>query len=89
MIIFSANKEWDRRLVKPSPLPIPLFNAVKSTLPSQIEHEQDGHRVIADEGEHVDKFSLTSEIPDREGDFRVSNGYSFLHKVHTCAKYQF
>jgi hypothetical protein len=32
---------------------------------------------------------LTSEIPDREGDFRVSNGYSFLHKVHTCTIYQF
>ena len=48
VVIFSADEEWNGRLVESSSLPVPLFDAVKSTLPSQVEHEQDGYGVIAD-----------------------------------------
>jgi hypothetical protein len=89
VVIFSANKEWNGCLVEASSLSIPLFDAIKGALPSQIEHEQDGHGIIADEGQHVDKFSLTSKIPDREGDFCVADRYRLLHEVHAWATNQY
>ena len=50
MIIFSSNEERYGSLVESSPLSIPLFDGIKCTFPGEVEHEQDGHCVIADKG---------------------------------------
>jgi hypothetical protein len=39
-------------LVEPPSLPVPLFDTVQRRLASQVEHEQDGHRVVGHEGQH-------------------------------------
>lgn len=83
MIVLGANQERDSSLVEASPLPIPLLDAVECALPCQIEHEQDGNGIIAHEWQHVDKLSLTSEIPDGEGDFCVSDRDGLFHEIDT------
>lgn len=72
VIIFCSNQEWNGSLVEASTLSVPLFYAVQRRLSGEIEHEKDCNSVIADKWEHVDEFSLTAEIPDREGDFGVA-----------------
>jgi hypothetical protein len=47
-------------LVKPPSLPVPLFDTIQGGFPSEVEHEQDGDRVVANEWEHRDEFSLTA-----------------------------
>lgn len=71
MIAKLCSVSWSRHkqnqgahFVEPSSLPVPLFDAVQGTLPRQVEHEQDGDRVIADQRKHRDEFALTAEIPD-------------------------
>ena len=43
--------------------------------PREIKHEQNGHRIIADQRQHVDKLLLATEIPDAEGDFWKENSF--------------
>lgn len=63
VIVFCANQERDCRLVETATLAIPLLDAVQGALSCEVEHEEDGDCVIADERQHVDKFALASEIP--------------------------
>jgi hypothetical protein len=84
MIVLCANQEGNRSLVEAATLSVPLFDAVESRLPGQVEHEEDRDRIIADQWQHVDEFSLPTQIPYREGDFRVSDRYGLLHEVDAC-----
>ena len=59
------------------------LDAVESGLPGEVKHEEDGHGVVADEREHIDKLLLATEIPDGEGDFGVANGDGLLHEIHS------
>lgn len=72
VVVLGADEERDRRFVKASSLPIPFFNRIQCTLPSKIEHKKYSNGVVADEREHVDKLSLTAQIPNGEGDFGIS-----------------
>lgn len=72
-----ARISFEADLVEPPGLPVPLFDTVQRRLASQVEHEQDGHRVIGYEGQHRDKFPLTAEIPylvEKNGQVGVSRG---------------
>lgn len=73
MVVLCANQEGDCRLVETAALPVPLLDAVQGALSCEVEHEEDGDCVVADEGQHIDKLALASEIPYREGDFCVSD----------------
>lgn len=84
VIVLGTDKERDSRLVETSSLPIPLLDGIEGALAGQIEHEEDGDSIVADEGQHVDKLALTAKIPDGEGDFRVSDAYGLFHEVDTC-----
>ena len=64
VVIFCANQEWYSSLVEASTLSVPLFYAVQRRFPGKIEHEEDCNCIVADKWEHVDKFSLTAEIPN-------------------------
>lgn len=83
MIVLGPDQEGNGRFVKPATLAIPLFNRVEGALAREIEHEENGHGIIADEWKHVDEFALTSQVPDRKGDFRVADRDGFFHKVNT------
>ena len=72
VVIFGTNQERDGSFVEPSALSVPLFYAIERRLPREVEHEEDCHCVIADQGKHVDELALTAEIPDGEGDFCVA-----------------
>jgi hypothetical protein len=63
VIVFRANQERYRSLVKSSALSVPLFNTVQRRLACEIEHEEDGHGIVANEGKHVDEFSLPAKVP--------------------------
>lgn len=47
-------------LVETPRLPIPFFDRIQRTLPRQIEHEQDGHSIIAHQWQHVHELSLAT-----------------------------
>lgn len=64
MVVFRPDEERNSRLVETSPLPIPFLDRVQSTLASEVEHEQDGNGVVADQWQHIDEFPLPAEIPD-------------------------
>lgn len=83
MVILGTDKNGNGRLVEPSALPIPLLDTVECALPREIKHEQDGDSVVAHERQHVDKLSLTTKIPDAEGDFSVAYADSLLHEIDT------
>lgn len=84
MVVLCADEEGDGGLVEASPLPVPLLDGVEGALAGQVEHEEDGDGVVADERQHVDKLALASEVPDGEGDFCVSDGDCLFHEVDAC-----
>jgi len=83
VVVLCTDKNWDCCLVEPSPLSIPLLDAIQCTLAGEIKHEEDGNCVVAHERQHVDKLSLATEIPDRKGDFRVTDGDCLFHEIDT------
>ena len=72
VIVLCADQERDGGLVEATALPVPFLDGVQGALPRQVEHEEYGNSVVADQGEHVDKLALAAEIPDRKGDFGVT-----------------
>ena len=72
MIILCANQEWNSRLIESPALPIPFLDTIECGFPCQVEHEEDSDCVVADEGQHVDEFSLAAQVPDRKGYFGVA-----------------
>lgn len=84
VVIFGADEERDGSLIKSSTLSVPLFDTVEGGFPSQVEHEEDGDGIVADERQHVDEFPLTTEIPNRKSDLCVSYRDGLFHKVDTC-----
>ena len=85
MVILSSDQEWDGGLVEAAALSVPLFDAVEGGFAREVEHEEDGNCVVADEGQHVDEFALSAKIPDAEGDFGVADANRLLHEIHACA----
>lgn len=73
LIVLGSNQERNSGLVEPSALAVPFLDRVQSTLPSQIEHEENRNGIIADQRKHVDKLTLTTEIPDGEGNLSIAN----------------
>lgn len=71
MIILGANEKGNGSLVESSPLPVPFLDTVQSALSCQVKHEQYCDRIITDQRQHVDEFSLSTEIPDGERDLGV------------------
>lgn len=63
MVVLCADEEWNCSLVEAASLTVPFLDTVESRLACEIEHKEDGHSVIADEGQHVDEFSLAAQIP--------------------------
>jgi hypothetical protein len=82
-IVLCADQKWNGRLVKATPLSVPLLDAVERALAREVKHEKNSDCIIAYERQHVDEFALTAEIPDGKGDFGIANGYRLFHKVHT------
>lgn len=60
VVILGANQEWDGSLIETTALAIPLLDRVEGALASEVEHEQNGHGVIANQGQHVDKLALAT-----------------------------
>lgn len=81
MIILGAHQDGNCRLIKASPLPVPLLDTVEGAFPRQVKHEQDSHGVVAHQGQHVDKLALTTQIPNGKGDFGISDGNGLFHEV--------
>jgi hypothetical protein len=63
-------------------LAIPFFDRIESRFPGEIEHEEQGHGVIADEGQHVHKLSLATEIPYRERYCRPPHRDGLFHEIN-------
>lgn len=84
VVVFGADQERDGGLVEASPLPVPFLNGIECALAGQVEHEEYGDSVVADQGQHVDELALASQVPDGEGDFCVPDGDGLLHEVDTC-----
>lgn len=83
MVVLRTDEERNSRFVEATALPVPFLDGIQCAFAGKIKHEQYGHCVIANKGEHVDEFSLAAEIPDRECDFRIADGDGFLHEVDT------
>ena len=86
MVVLCPDEERDGGLVEAPTLPVPLFDRVERALPRQVKHEENGHGVVANQGQHVDKLTLAAEVPNRKGDFSVSYGDGLLHEVHPYIK---
>ena len=71
-------------LVESPRLAVPLLDAVECRFSGEVKHEEDGHCIVADEGQHVDEFALATEIPNREGDCCPPHGDCFFHEVDAC-----
>lgn len=50
VVILCPNEERDGRLVEAAPLSVPLLDTVESGFACEVEHEEDGDCVVADEG---------------------------------------
>jgi hypothetical protein len=85
MIVLGTDQERDCSLVEAAPLAVPLFDRVQCALPGQVEHEEYGHGIVADQRQHVHELALATKIPDGEGDFGVPDRDGLLHEVDTCA----
>ena len=81
MVVLCADEDGDGRLVEAAALAVPLLDAVESALARQVEHEEDGDGVVADEWQHVDKLALAAEVPYGERDFCIADRDGLLHKV--------
>ena len=64
VVIFCTDQQWNGCLVEPSTLAVPFFDGIEGALSGQIKHEEYGDCVVANQGEHVDEFTLASKIPD-------------------------
>lgn len=84
MVVLGSDQERDGCLVEAASLSVPFFDAVEGGFPREVEHEEDGDGVVADERQHVDEFALAAEIPDAEGYFGVADGDCFFHEVDAC-----
>lgn len=81
MVVLGANQERNGCLVEPTTLAVPLLDRVQGALPGEIEHEQDSNSVVAHQGKHVYELPLATEVPDREGNFRIADRDGFFHEV--------
>lgn len=73
VVVLGANQEGNSCLVEAATLSVPLLYAVESRLPCEIEHEENGDGIVADQWKHVDELSLPTKIPYREGDLGVTD----------------
>lgn len=64
MIVLGSDQERNRSLIETSSLPVPFFDRIECAFPCEIEHEEDGNGIVADEGQHVDELPLPTQIPD-------------------------
>ena len=81
MVILCSDQKGNGSFVETSALSVPLLDRIECALSCQVEHEENGHGVVAYQGQHIDKFSLATQVPDREGDFCVSYRDSLLHEI--------
>ena len=81
MVVLCADQDRNSRLVEATTLAVPLLDAVQSTFPRQVEHEQDGDSIVADERQHIHELALSAQIPDAEGNLRVPDADCLLHEV--------
>ena len=49
--------------------------------PAQVEHKQDGRRIVAHKREHVDEFALPAEVPNRKRNVGVAYTYRLFHEI--------
>ncbi len=84
MIILGPNQERNCCFIEASSLPVPFLDRIECAFSREIEHKEDGNGIVADEGEHIDKFALPTQIPNRECDLGVPNRYGLLHEINTC-----
>jgi hypothetical protein len=82
MIILGANQERNSCLIEAPALAIPFLNGIQGTLAGKIEHEQNGHGVVANERQHVDELALATQIPDGKGNLSIANGNGLFHEIH-------
>lgn len=73
MIVLGANQERNCRLIESTALSIPLLDRVERAFPGEIKHKQYRNGIITNQREHINEFSLSAQIPNRESDFGVSN----------------
>lgn len=83
VVKLGTHKDGNGRFVETSALAIPLLDAVQRTLAGQVEHEENGHSIVTHKGQHVDEFTLTTQIPNGKGDFSIPDRNCLLHKVDT------
>lgn len=81
MVVLGPHQDWNCRFIEPSALTIPFLDTVQGALTSKVEHKEDSDGVIANQGEHVDEFALTTQVPNGEGNLCVADGYCLLHEV--------
>jgi hypothetical protein len=60
VIVLCADQEWYRCLVEATSLAVPLLDGVQCALPRQVEHEQYGHSIVANQGQHVYELALAT-----------------------------
>ena len=60
VVILGANQERDGSLIESTALAIPFLNGVEGALSGEVEHEQNGHGIIANQRQHVDKLALAT-----------------------------
>lgn len=83
VVIFGADQERDGSFIESPALSVPLLNAVEGALPREVEHEENGHGVVAHQGQHIHKLPLAAKVPDGEGDLGIADGDGLLHEVDT------
>jgi hypothetical protein len=77
------SKLWWSYSIESSGLPIPLLNAQQGRLSGEVEHQEDGHCIVTNKGQHADEFPLPTKIPNAKCDLSIAKGDCFFHKIHT------
>lgn len=71
VVVLCPHQKGDCRFVETAPLTVPLLDGVQRAFAGEVEHEENGNGIVADERQHVDELALASQIPYRECDLCV------------------
>jgi hypothetical protein len=83
VIVLCADQKRDCSLVETSSLPVPFLDGVQCAFACQVKHEEYCNSIVADQWQHVDEFTLTTQIPNGESNLGVADGNCLFHKVYT------
>lgn len=84
VVVLCADQKRDGSLVETASLSVPLLDGIQCAFSRQVEHEEYGNSIVANQRQHVHEFTLTTQIPNGKGDLCVPDRNGLFHEVDAC-----